>query len=209
MLTPWLHQVAGLLEAWYPGEEDGNTITDVLLGRVDPSGRLPVTFPVSPAAQPLSFPSDWPGSGGTVQFSDDLDIGYRGYLADGLKMRFPFGFGLSYTSFWLSDLVLTGVPGGEHASVLVRNVGSRAGREVVEAYLAFPAGAGEPPEQLVAIGSADLAPGASATVTLDLPEHVFEAYAFGRWSTAAGQYRLSVGTSSAHLTLQSELPTPS
>jgi beta-glucosidase len=209
VLTPWLSQVAGLLEAWYPGEEDGNAIAGVLLGRIDPSGRLPVTFPVTQGDQPLSWPDAWPGSNGTVDFSEGLDIGYRGYLAEGLKMRFPFGFGLSYTNFSLSDLSVTAVPGGERATVLVRNVGQRAGRETVEAYLRFPSSAGEPPEQLVAFGGANLAAGAQATVTLNLPERVFEADLSGSWTTVGGSYELSVGTSSARLTLHDVLSAPS
>ncbi len=215
VLTPWLHQVAGLLEAWYPGEEDGNAIADVLRGLVDPSGRLPVTFPVTQQDQPLAYPASWPGIDATVDFAagtgsaDGLGIGYRGYLADHLKMRFPFGFGLSYTTFSLSDLSLRAATGGVRASVLVRNTGTRSGREVVEAYLAFPPSAGEPPEQLVAVGSAELAPGASATVALDVPAHAFQTDLGGTFQAVPGQYELSVGTSATHLTLHSSLAAPS
>ncbi|HTW99499.1 MAG TPA: glycoside hydrolase family 3 C-terminal domain-containing protein, partial [Acidimicrobiales bacterium] len=208
VLVPWLRDVAALLEAWYPGEEDGAAIAAVLLGRVDPSGRLPVTFPVTQASQPLSSPSEWPGIDGSVAFSDGLDIGYRGYLAEGKKMRFPFGFGLSYTRFRLSDLAVSATPAGDSASVLVDNVGDRPGREVVEAYLAFPASAGEPPEQLVAVGSAELTPGATATVTLDVPASAFEADLGGRWRTVPGSYELSIGTSAARPDLQTVLPAP-
>jgi beta-glucosidase len=201
VLTPWLRNVAALLEAWYPGEEDGNAIAAVLLGRVDPSGRLPVTFPVSQAAQPLASPGAWPGIDGTVRFSSGLGIGYRGYIASGVKMRFPFGFGLAYTRFALSGLTVDPVAAGYRVSVMVDNLGHRAGRETVEVYLGFPSGAGEPPEQLVGIASVELAAGATGAATLILSEDAFEADLSGHWRVVPGSYDLSVGTSATRLLL--------
>ncbi len=101
---PWLDQVKGVLEAWYPGQQAGNAIADLLFGDTDPSGKLPVTFPASLSQVPASTAAQWPGAGGTVQYSEGLDVGYRWYDSKSLTPLFPFGYGLSYTSFAFSHL---------------------------------------------------------------------------------------------------------
>ena len=98
---PWLSSVSAVLDDWYPGQTDGTALASVLFGRSDPSGHLPVTFPQSLAQVPASAPQQWPGVGGNVQFSEGLDIGYRWYDDHNLTPLFPFGYGLSYTSFQL------------------------------------------------------------------------------------------------------------
>src|SRR5277367_5369770 len=101
---PWLSSVKGVLEAWYPGQEDGTAIANVLFGTVDPSGHLTVTFPTSLSQVPASTTAQWPGTNGTVQYSEGIDVGYRWYDAKTLTPQFPFGYGLSYTTFGFSNL---------------------------------------------------------------------------------------------------------
>ena len=93
-----------MLENWYPGQEDGNAIAAVLFGDVNPSGKLPVSFPNSLAQVPANTAAQWPGVNGNVQYSEGVDVGYRWYQAKSLAPLFPFGFGLSYTSFGYSEL---------------------------------------------------------------------------------------------------------
>lgn len=208
VLMPWLHRVKAVLEAWYPGEQDGAATAAVLTGRIDPSGRLPLTFPASQAATPVSSLRQFPGVDATVHYSEGIDIGYRWYEAHDVAPLFPFGFGLSYTSFSLSDASLGADRGGIDASVTVRNTGRRRGTDVVQAYLGFPASAGEPPRQLRAFDAVTLAPGEARTVRLDLPRSAFLAYLGGRFRTVGGEYRVEIGQSSSDLpiTLATEAP---
>ena len=174
VLMPWISKVAAVLEAWYPGQEDGKALAPVLFGNVDPSGRLPITFPESDSKTPTSEAADWPGVNDTVSFGNGLDIGYRGYEADDLPTLFAFGYGLSYTHFSLSDLTVKRSGSGETASVRVKNDGPLRGTDVVQAYLEFPTGAMEPPRQLVAFSRIWLGSGGSAVVTLAIPHAAFQ-----------------------------------
>ena len=106
VLMPWLGQVRGVIEAWYPGEQDGASIAALLYGKVDPSGRLPVTFPATAASSAIDSAAQWPGVDLTSTYSEGLDVGYRYDHATGIQPLFPFGYGLSYTEFSLSDLTL-------------------------------------------------------------------------------------------------------
>ena len=99
---PWLDQVKGVIEAWYPGQDDGDEIAAVLFGDVNPSGKLPVTFPRSLAQVPASTAAQWPGVNGTVQYSEGVLVGYRWYTTRHITPLFPFGAGLSYTTFAFS-----------------------------------------------------------------------------------------------------------
>ncbi len=205
ILMPWLSQVAGVVEAWFPGEEDGAAAAAVLYGDVDPSGHLPVTFPTSESATSINTPSQWPGILGTSTFSEGLDVGYRYNEATGIAPLFPFGFGLSYTTFALSDLSVTQTSGGLQAQVTVTDTGPVAGRAVPQAYLTFPDAAGEPPRKLVAFASVSLAPGASTTVTLNVPSSATDVWLNGASTVVPGTYRLEVGQSSADLPLSDEV----
>ncbi|MGA2521491.1 MAG: glycoside hydrolase family 3 C-terminal domain-containing protein [Acidimicrobiales bacterium] len=201
---PWLRSVKAVVEAWYPGQEDGNAIADILFGKVDPSGKLPVTFPVSLADVPASTPAQWPGVGGKVEYSEGLLVGYRWYDAKGITPLFPFGFGLSYTSFAFSNLVVapTLAPGATATvSVDVTNTGRVTGAETVQAYVGDPASVGEPPEQLKGFDKVTLAPGQTATVSLPLGPQSFSTWdsATQSWTEATGQYSVMVGDSSSNL----------
>ena len=169
---PWIDKVAGVLEAWYPGQESGNAIAALLFGDVNPSGKLPVTFPTSLAQVPASTPAQWPGVGGNVQYSEGLDVGYRWYDAKNLTPLYPFGYGLSYTSFAFSKLKVDGsqLKNGKNitATVNVTNTGTRAGSEVVQLYLTEPAATGEPTNQLKAFSKVQLQPKQTKQVRLQI-----------------------------------------
>jgi beta-glucosidase len=204
VLMPWLGRVAAVLEAWYPGQQSGAAIAATLFGRSDPSGHLPVTFPRSGAQGPATTPASYPGIGGVVDYSEGILVGYRYYDAHGQTPLFPFGFGLSYTTFALGHLTVARTPAGERAALTVRNTGRYAGAEVVQAYLQFPAAAGEPARQLKAFARVMLAPGQARRVVLTLPRSSFTYYSTrrGAWVTAAGAYRLLVGTDERDLPLR-------
>jgi beta-glucosidase len=208
VLMPWLGQVRGVIEAWYPGEEDGDSIAALLYGGVDPSGRLPVTFPATAAGSAIDTEAQWPGVDLTATYSEGLEVGYRYDHATGVQPLFPFGFGLSYTRFSLSDLTLTRSRNGFALEVRVTNTGPRPGTDVPQAYLTFPAAAGEPPGQLEAFAPVTLSPGHSRSVTLSVPTSALRVYLGGGWTTVPGTYTFSVGSSSADLPLTTSIITP-
>lgn len=205
VMMPWLDRVRAVLEGWFPGEEGGRALAAVLTGRVDPSGRLPITFPSTPAREPMTSPSDFPGVDDTAHFGFGpaaLDIGYRWYLAHHVAPLFAFGFGLAYTTFRLTAPVVRGGAQGLRVTVEVTNTGHRAGADVVEAYVRFPAAAAEPPESLGAFARVSLAPGASRRVTLEIPPTSLRAFLHGQWRTVPGAYTIGVGSSSEDLPLR-------
>ena len=208
VLMPWLAQIKGVIEAWYPGEQDGAAIAALLYGDVNPSGRLPVTFPASDALTAIATPSQWPGVNLASSYSEGLDVGYRYDHATGTQPLFPFGFGLSYTRFSLDRLTVARSATGTDLRVRVSNTGGRTGITVPQAYLTFPAAAGEPPAQLVAFKPVSLDPGQSRVVTLSVPASALRAYLGSAWTTVAGTYTFSVGQSSADLPLSASINVP-
>ena len=206
---PWLGSVAGVLENWYPGQEDGNAIAALLFGDVNPSGKLPVTFPKSLADVPAATTAQWPGTGGSVQYSEGVDVGYRWYQAKGVTPLFPFGFGLSYTSFGYSNLHVGALDAHGRASVTatVTNTGSRAGSDVAQLYVGDPASTGEPPAQLKGFQRVTLQPGASTTVTFPVSLHdlAFWNESTNGWTTATGTYQIQVGDTSTSPQLSGSL----
>lgn len=207
---PWLSSVKGVLEAWYPGQQDGAAIAALLFGDVSPSGHLPVTFPTSLSQVPASTTAQWTGANGTVQYSEGVDVGYRWYNSQGLTPLFPFGYGLSYTSFSFSNLQVGTLPAGGAATVSakVTNTGSRAGADVVQLYVTDPAASGQPPRQLEGFARVSLQPGASQTVTFALTQNNLRYWnsASNAWATATGNYGIAVGDSNANLPLSGTLP---
>lgn len=152
---PWLGQVPAVLQAWYPGEEGGNALTAVLFGDVNPSGKLPISLPTSLADSPVSGPPQYPAVSGHYSYSEGLRIGYRWYDTTGVAPLFPFGFGLSYTSFDFANLGVTtngsAVSPTVQVSVDVTNTGPRRGAEVAQVYLRSAGGhrrATAPPRRL-------------------------------------------------------------
>ena len=208
VLMPWAGRVAGVLEAWYPGQADGAAVADLLTGVADPGGHLPVTFPTSQAADAISTASQWPGVGLTSTYSEGLEVGYRWNHATGVAPLFPFGFGLSYATFHLGQLEVRPTSGGLTATITVRNTGRRSGTVVPQAYLTFPATAGEPPGQLVAFHSVALAPGRSARVELQVAASQLRIWTPAGWTEPPGSYTVAVGTSSAAPALQATVVRP-
>ncbi len=206
---PWLSSVAGVFEAWYPGQEDGNAIAALLYGDVNPSGHLPVTFPTSLSQVPANTAAQWPGTGGTVQYSEGLDVGYRYYDAHGLTPLFPFGFGLSYTSFAFSNLSVGTLAAGGASTVTatVTNTGTRAGADVAQLYISDPASSGEPPKNLEGFARVNLAAGASTTVTFPVTQTNLRHWnsSTNAWTTDTGTYTIHVGDSAANLPLTGSL----
>ncbi|MBY8881287.1 glycoside hydrolase family 3 C-terminal domain-containing protein [Actinacidiphila acidipaludis] len=206
---PWVNSVKGVLEAWYPGQGDGTAIASLLFGDTDPSGHLPVTFPTLLSQVPAHTTAQWPGSGGTVQYSEGVDVGYRYYDANHLTPLFPFGHGLSYTTFSFSGLHVSALPAGGTATVTatVTNTGSRAGADIAQLYVTQPAASGEPPRQLQGFSRVDLQPGASTTVTFPLTQRSLSYYdaTSGAWATSTGTYTVAVGDSDGNLPLTGTL----
>lgn len=211
VLMPWLKDVPAVLEAWYPGEEDGNAVADVLFGRVNPSGKLPLSFPRSVDDTLAAHPDQYPGDGVTVHYSDGLDVGYRAYQAHHVTPLFSFGYGLSYTSFRFSDLKATMQPGRGHVMVSFRvtNTGQRAGAEVAQLYLGFPpiAEGNEPPLQLKGFSKVMLNPGESKTIHLQLDPRAFSFWSTTahHWQIAAGTFHVNVGDSSQDTLLHTDI----
>jgi len=204
-----------VLESWYGGQEQGNALADVLFGDVAPSGKLPVTFPRSDRDTPVSSPEQYSKTELVARFSEGLGVGYRGYDLLGLEPLFPFGHGLSYTSFAYAQLQVepetTDGTRPIRVSFTVTNSGSRAGAETAQVYLGLPASTDEPPRRLVGWAKVELKPGESkeVSVTLDLKATSRPLSSWNintnDWEIAHGDYQVYVGASSRDIRLTSIL----
>ncbi len=215
-LMPWLDQVAAVLEIWYGGQEQGDALADILFGDVTPSGKLPVTFPRSDHETPVCEPSQYAGRDGFVShYSEGLGVGYRGYDQFGIEPLFPFGYGLSYTSFAYAQLQVkprtTDGTSNVQVSFMVTNSGGCAGAEVAQVYLGLPASTGEPPRRLVGWAKVELEPGETEEITVTLDPHAtlhplsyWDVNTNG-WETASGDYQVYVGASSRDIRLTDTL----
>jgi beta-glucosidase len=221
---PWAAQVKGIVESWYPGIGGGEAIANVLFGRVNPSGKLPVTFAATESDlphphvsgltertvnngadataarnQPRDFPVDYNVEG--------MAVGYRWFQTKNLKPLFPFGFGLSYTRFAYSNLKVDHE--AKSVSFELRNTGAQAGDEIAEVYITLPASAGEPFRKLAGWRRVSLAAGASQTVEIPLDPLYLSIYSIGEpstgkgaWVRPGGDFLIEVGGSSAQLPLR-------
>ena len=200
---PWANAVRGIVENWYPGQEDGNAIAGLLFGDVNFSGKLPVTFPQSLADVPAHTTAQWPGQNNQVQYSEGLQVGYRWYDAQNKTPLFPFGFGLSYTTFSYASLSVSTPDSGGNVAVGfdVTNTGSRAGAEVAQVYVGQPASAGEPPKNLRGFQRVQLNPGQTQHVTTALNARSFQTWVNGAWANTAGSHSILVGSSSRDIRL--------
>lgn len=204
---PWADDVAAILQYWYPGQEGGNALADVLFGDVNPSGKLPTTHPYRLQDSPSYI--NFPGENGKVQYGEGIFVGYRYYDKKELPVRFPFGYGLSYTIFEYSDLKLdkdSYSPGDKiKVTLTVKNTGKRAGQEVVQVYLRDPeARLVRPEKELKAFTKVSLQPGESKTVTLSLTRQSLAYYdpSVPGWVAEAGAFEVLVGASSADIRLR-------
>jgi beta-glucosidase len=232
---PWLHHVAGVLEMWEPGATFGTAVASLLFGDSDPSGRLPITFPASDSQGPGATAAEYPGitdlqTGASddydqleqEDYNEGVDVGYRWYETHGQQPLFPFGFGLSYTTFTHRIVGhLTGRDGDVLVAVADTNRGHTAGADVVQGYVHDPTSTGEPPEQLRAFEKVWLAPGQTKVVTLEFRPSAFAYWnsgpatgttpgttspttptampspqPAGHWTIAPGIYRIDIGSSS-------------
>lgn len=187
---PWHDRVRAIVAAWYPGQEGARAIADVLTGKVNPSGRLPISFPE--AVETLPRPVI-PGYGTsenthvTARMNEGADVGYRWNARQGGKALFPFGHGLSYTRFTTSGLKTDGAT----ASLTVRNVGDRAGASIAQLYLV--ARAGKATRRLVAFQRIELAPGTEKSVRLTIDPRLLADWQGNGWTIAPGEYRFALG----------------
>ncbi len=208
VLMPWLQQTAAVLEAWYPGQKGGAAIAEILSGATNPSGRLPVTFPVSedqlphPKIQgdPNGAPIGPVGRGGhygamfTALYNEGAAVGYKWFSERGEQPLFPFGFGLSYTRFVLSELAVRVSGHTVTASAIVRNSGPRAGAAIPQFYLSGPQRA-DIPLRLVGWDRIDLLPGEQRRVTVSIDPRLLASFDEGgrNWRIRPGAYQLSAG----------------
>ncbi|MEU4691417.1 glycoside hydrolase family 3 C-terminal domain-containing protein [Actinoplanes sp. NPDC023714] len=195
--TPWDSAVPALIEGWLLGQAGGSAIADVLFGRVNPSGRLAETIPVKLADHPSFL--DFPGENGHVRYGEGIHIGYRGFDARETPVAYPFGFGLSYTTFAYGTANATATATGVEIRVPVTNTGGREGREVVQAYVSLPGSrVSRAPRELKAFATVDLAAGQTAEVllTIDRDDLAYWETRLGRWVVEGGAYLVSVGASS-------------
>ncbi len=204
---PWAEDVSGIVEQWYNSQECGNALADVLFGDVNPSGKLPITFPVRYEDNPASI--NYPGENGEVLYGEGLFVGYRYYDAKKLEPLFPFGHGLTYTSFEYADLRLNAgrftEDKGLDVSLNVRNSGKRAGREVVQLYVHdVRSNLRRPEKELKAFRKISLGAGESQTVSFHLDREAFWYYdpAKGGWIVEPGDFEIIVGASSRDLRLR-------
>lgn len=211
---PWIGSVAAVLEAWYPGQEAGNAIADVLTGAAEPSGRLPQTFPVRWSDNPAHSQDRevYPGLEGKVRYEEGIFVGYRHYDKLGLTPLYPFGFGLGYTQFALSDLVVDDSDfesdGVVNVAVTLTNTGAREGSSVVQLYVSdAEASAPRPAKELKAFEKVKLEAGASTTVSLALDARSFAFFDTHAkvWLVEAGAFTIHVGLCSTDLPLQQQI----
>lgn len=217
VLMPWIDQVKAVLETWYAGQEMGNAIAALLWGDVNPSGKLPLTFPASESDLPTAgsvaqYPGVVDGNGiRQVDYTEGLQVGYRWYDSQGIEPLFPFGFGLSYTTFKYSHLQVTPTRVQSNREIRVKfrvtSTGHVTGTEIAQVYISLPAAAGEPSKRLVGWARVTLEPGEHQNVTITIDPNS-SAHPLSYWDTNAaswvivpGTYTVLVGSSSRDLLL--------
>ena len=208
VLMPWLSQVSGVLQTWYPGADGGAATGALLFGQISPSGKLPQTWPMSNGQVPASTPAQFPGVNGAAAYSEGIYVGYRWYDEHNQTPLFPFGYGLSYTNFAYSNLKLAKKAGNSSDPVTlsfdVTNTGKVFGAEAPQVYVAKPDRiADTPPKELGAFTKVSLAPGQTRTVTLTVNPRELSYWDSGAqaFSVQDGTYGIMVGGSSADLPL--------
>jgi beta-glucosidase len=202
-MSRWIAQVPAVLQSWYPGMEGGNAIADILFGDVNPSGRLPMTF-----AMRREDYADFPHStvkNDEITYAESIFVGYRHFDAKKLKVLFPFGHGLSYTTFACSDLKITNGKDGKGVEVTVKNTGTVEGSEVVQLYVGDPVSSlPRPPKELKAFQKIKLKPGASEKVYFAVPRQALMFYdpAKSKWVLEPGKFEIMIGRSAGDIVLR-------
>jgi beta-glucosidase len=198
--TPWDAAVPAVVEGWLLGQAGGSAIADVLFGRVNPSGRLAETIPLRLADHPSYL--DFPGENGHVRYGEGIHVGYRGFDAREQEVAYPFGFGLSYTTFGYGQASAEATSAGIDVRIPVTNTGGRDGREVVQVYVSLPASrVRRAPRELKAFASVAIAAGQTADVLLHVERDDLAYWdtRLGRWIVEGGDYHCAVGASSRDL----------
>ncbi|MCU1299372.1 MAG: Beta-glucosidase [Acidobacteriaceae bacterium] len=221
---PWIDKVSGVVEAWYAGSKGADAVANILFGDVNPSAKLTMTFPRSEADLPhpqLVTPPPGTKVKGpnnktiltkptfSVHYDEGLKVGYKWYDAEKKPVLFPFGYGLSYTTYSYSGLTVK--PGKETSvTFTVKNTGGQAGAEIAEVYAALPASAGEPPKRLVGWKKVQINPGESAKVSVTIDPTYLSIYdeAHDGWKLVPGDYTFMVGGSSQDLPLSAKVSLP-
>jgi len=207
VLTPWRQNIGALLQAWFPGQYGGIALSKILFGDINPSGKLPLTFPESAkdtlyanrVARYPGLPEFGPnGSVMRVEYDEGVMVGYRWFDDQAKNIAYPFGFGLSYTQFSYSDLAVSGTFPNLTITATITNTGERAGDEVAQLYVGLPdasASERQPPWQLKGFERVTLNPGQSKTVEFALEAHLLSYWseATNQWALAPGCYELAVG----------------
>jgi beta-glucosidase len=207
-MDSWLDKVPALLQAWYPGMEGGNALARVLFGDVNPSGKLPATFPKKLSDSPAHALGHYPGTNGTVTYAEGLLVGYRWFDTKNIAPQFPFGFGLSYTTFKYSNLkLISGDSTNEivTAQFAIENTGKVAGAEVAQLYVHQKNPALLRPEkELKGFKKVSLQPGEKQTVSIPLKQAAFEYYDDGKksWGADDDSFEILIGSSSRDLRLR-------
>lgn len=223
---PWIDKVGAVVEAWYPGIRGAEALAEILTGKVNPSGKLAITFPLSDAdlphpklvTPPPTSEIDLHAIGGNISnfmsvmakglppfqvyYDEKLKVGYKWYDAEKKPVLFPFGFGLSYTTFGYSGLSVTGDQ-PITVSFTIKNTGSRGGTEIAELYASLPDAAGEPPKRLIGWARAELAPGESKEISISVGREKLMVYDqdSDSWKLIPGSYAILAGSSSRDLPL--------
>jgi len=216
---PWIDKVAGVLEAWYGGSKGAEAVANVLFGDVNPTAKLPMTFPLNERDLPRTTVTQppvygrGPENGGLlgkptfdVHYNEGLKVGYKWYDAENKPVLFPFGFGLSYSDYSYSNLKVSSVT-DTTVTFTVKNTGKRAGEEIAQVYAVLPAAANEPAKRLVGWSKVALAPSESKEVTVTVPAKYLSIYdeASSSWRLIPGSYSIMVGGSSKSLPLNQKL----
>jgi beta-glucosidase len=204
-VLPWLPQVNAVLEAWFPGQRGGQAIANILFGGVNPSGKLPITFPASESDLPHPVIAGTPNASTPfpVNYSEGFLVGYKWYDSKNLTPQFPFGFGLSYTTFAFSNFKVANQDSGFEVTFDLANTGAVVGAEVAQVYLGLPASTGEAPKRLVGWQKVFLQPGARQQVSIAVnandSSHPLSWWDVSShsWQTSAGDYAVYAGNSSS------------
>jgi len=207
----WIDHVPALLEAWYPGQEGGRALAEILMGTTNPSGKLPVSF--ERQRRDSASYGNYPGSGGKVNYAEGILVGYRWFDAKGIKPLFPFGFGLSYTAFHYGNLHVDTTDKDQVTMTFeVTNNGGRAGAEVAQVYISPPVASKvqRPVRELKGFCRLNLAPEETKTVQVILERSAFEYFdeTKGAWAVEPGSYTIEVGASSRKIILTEPLSLP-
>jgi len=207
-MMQWEQSAKAIVQAWYPGSEGGNALANILFGKANPSGKLPMTFPKKLEDVPAHKLGQFPGDSVNVYYNDDIYVGYRYYDTYKVDPLFAFGHGLSYTSFQYSNVKVSKSTGNATVSFTIKNTGKRGGAEVAQVYVAqektvLP----RPEKELKGFEKVFLNPGQQKTVTITLNEDAFKYYddVQHKWRADAGVFELLIGGASDNISLRQKV----